>query len=250
MMRKQLEAQVSSRKWTCMITPTTHYPYTPRGVKKANEALSQLLRMLRDDDPDMKYHAVMDINKRGRIHFHIAYDGDTPRTRRLKARLRSLTGCFNLKVTPAHSNLGYYLARRASQLPHIKDDRLPAWRGVTQKGFRRTRRSEGLYPTERKAARDEQGPWLPCFVSNDYPEELLSSYSMAADTALPREAGDTADRPTLTGEVHGHEGERRRHGVLVQDVRTRTHRRRSGRDSRELDAHDETPGRAVVGASQ
>lgn len=248
-MRKLWDTRISSREWDCLMTPTTKYPYTPRGIEMANDALTELLRTLRKLDANMKYVAVVDLNKKGRIHFHIAYAGAMPNGRKLKARWKHLTGCYNLKVTPAHSNIGYYLAKRASELPNIKDDALPAWRGVTLKGFRRIRRTEGLFPTPPKSASAEERPWKPCFaVDAEYPEHLLNS--LEADTALPREAGDIADHPSLTGEAHGHEGERRRHGVLVQDVRTRTHRRRISRDTRELDTNDETAGRAVVGASQ
>lgn len=248
-MRKLWETRVSSRKWACMITPTTKYPYTPRGIEMANAALTELLRALRGLDPGMKYAAVMDLNRNGSIHFHVAYAGIIPKERRLKARWKRLTGCYNLKVTPAHSNIGFYLAMRASELPRIKDDSLPAWRGVTRKSFRRVRCTVGLFPSPPKDARAKEPRWKASFAADgEYPEHLLNS--LGADIALPREAGDTADHPSLTGEAHGHEGKRRRQGVLVQDVRVRIGRWGSIGDKRELDARDEAPSRAVVGATQ
>lgn len=213
----------------------------------ANKALTKFLRWLNDQHPGMVYTSGLDrTRRRGLIHFNIAINGELPSLRRMKDKWFELTGCHNIKGKPAHSNVGYYIARRASELPNTKDDAPPEWHGITKR-FRRIRYSKGLYPDAPKK-REQESPWVACFVGDEQYEEMFNS--TVADTALPREAGDTADQPTLTGVVHGHEGERRRHGVLVQDVRTRTHRRRSGGDSRELDANDETVGRAVVGAPQ
>ena len=231
---------------------TTKFRYTPRGVKQANDALTEFLLVLKDFCPTLKYVSGMDAGKRKLVHFNIAIKGTVPSKRRLKDLLHEVTGpvwedrCYDIKVKAAHSNVGHYLAKRASELPNIKDSDLPAWRGVTTKGFRRIRTSIGLFPAPPKRA--EKSPWRS--LDTEYIELLQRSRSMTADTATPREAGDTADQSSLTGVVHGHEGERRGQGVLVQDVRTRAYRRRSVGDTRELDENDEAAGRAVVGASQ
>lgn len=224
---------------------TTQFQFTPHGVKLANKALTKFLRWLNDQDPGMVYTSGLDRTpRRGLIHFNIAINGKLPSLKRMKAKWLKLTGCHDIKSKPAHSNVGYYLAKRASELPNTKDDAPPAWRGITKR-FRRIRASEGLYPAPPKKKREHESPWVPCFVGDEQYEEMFNS--TVADTALPREAGDTADQPTLTGVVHGHEGGRRQ-GVLVQDVRIRNHRRGTAGDSREPDALRPLGRRAREGA--
>lgn len=221
------------------MTLTTRYPFTPYGVAKANEALTKMMRWLKQRNPNLKYTSGLDMGPRnGVVHFNVLCNGDIPKRRAVKNKWFSLTECHDVLIKPAHSNSAYYLVLRASQLPNTKDGELSQWSGVI-KGFRRIRASVGLYPAPKKRA--ESGPWVAAYVTDD---DDLSSSSMVADIAIPRKAGDTADRPSLTGEQHGHEGEADGPRVLVEGVPARSGRAGSPGDEGKLGARREASRRA------
>lgn len=246
--------RIESRDWTAKMTLTTKYRLTPDSVEKALHVFENFARTLKRHDPTLVLVRGFDINKRGFIHFNAILNGDLPKKKRIKGIWFKQTGCHHVEIQPYHSNAAYYLAKRAAELPDIKNGESPAWEG-RKRTFRRVQPSLGLF-VQPKPKRNDKSPWRA--LDTDYIEllkslrpnqvKLLQSlsfsqlkkmvgiYSMAADTALPGKLGDTADQPSLTGAAHGHEGERQRQGVLVPDVRSHNHRRRTAGDSREPDA--------------
>lgn len=245
--------RISSLKWARQITPTTTYKYTPYGVKMANKALTKLLRWLHDYDPNMRYVVGLDRSPlKGLLHFNILHDGAFPFDTVASDYWHKLTGCHDTKIAPAHKNSAYYLAKRASELPNVKDGKLRAWREAKTLGFRRIRTSEGLFPKPLKTKQSGMSEWSVCFIGDDgYPYELLQrSRSMTANIATPGEPGNTADQSSLTGDAHGHESECRRQGILVKDVRIRVGRWGGIGDQRELDPRNEATDSAVMGAAK
>lgn len=195
--------RIDSREWTTEMILTTKYTLTPSGVKQAVKAFNNFMRALKRFDPKIVFVRGFDINKRGFIHFNVAVNAELPKIKRLKDLWHKQTGCHHVEVKPFHSNVAYYLAKRATELPDIKDGKSPQWEGH-KRIFRRVQPSLGLFPEPARKRKDDSS-WRA--LDGDYIELLaslnadkikllkslkinqikksLGTYSMTADRAIP-----------------------------------------------------------------
>jgi hypothetical protein len=143
------------KKWICrlnnfngdyMLTLSTKYDFTFKGVKKANEVLTKFLAAM-SYRKKFEYISVMGFDSL--VHFHIIIKGTKPNKRWAKKKWHKLTGCYEIDLKERHANTDVYLIiDNASRLPNHKEG-VYAWEGFGH-SFKRIRTSKNLFPKNKQ----------------------------------------------------------------------------------------------------
>jgi len=146
-------------EWDQMISLSTMIRFSADGIKRAQHALAEFIRTLHRKIGPFQYVAVLSC-ARGKIHFHLAYQGPILSNKFVRTIWHPLTGCFQTKAVTWQFNHAWYLiTKNAAVLPSYKEDcKFPI--GFN---FRRIRTSLRLFPKHKSLG--GANPWRDMYVA-------------------------------------------------------------------------------------